>query len=66
MVMYTAPMCQKKCCKKSIKSIHISMIYTAYLSGLQGSWSQSELTSAERQGTPWVAHQPILGGLIQR
>lgn len=34
------------------QSIHSSMILTAYSSESQESWSQSYLTSGQRQGTP--------------
>lgn len=36
------------------KPIHLSITYTTFLPGLQGSWTQSLLTSDERQGTPWT------------
>lgn len=32
---------------------------TAYSSGSQGRWSQSQLNSGERQGTPWAGHQSV-------
>lgn len=36
--------------------MHPPIIYTAYLSGSQGSWSQFQLTV----GTPWFDHQSAI------
>lgn len=38
-------------------NIYPSIIYSVYPSELQGSWCQSQLTTGERWGTPWVGCQ---------